>query len=91
MKQTNIKRFRVTKHVPEVELLIKRGELKSSQPLCQLTMIVYDNTKTKLFLQGHDTYINGHGFTQTAPNEWSLKCYNNKQVDNLMNYYSSIF
>lgn len=91
MKQTNIKKFKANKFLPETELLIERGELKTAEPACQLTMVVYDNLKTKLFLQGHNTYINGKGFTQTAPNEWTLKCYNNRQVDNLIKYYSNIF
>lgn len=91
MKQTNIKKFKADKFLPETELLIERGELKTAEPCCKLTMVVYDNLKTKLFLQGNDTIINNHGFEQTATKEWTLKCYNNKQVDNLIKYYSNIF
>lgn len=88
---TNIKGFKLTKLSPEAELAIKRGKLKTSGPTCCLTMVVKDVTKAKLFLQGHDTIINKQGFIKTGENEFTLKCYNNKQVDNLMSYYQRIF
>lgn len=87
----NIKEFRLTKLNPKDELAIERGELKTSEPACCLTIVVKNVTKAKLFLQGHDTIIGGNGFIKTGKNEFTLKCYNNKQVINLMNYYRKIF
>lgn len=88
---TNIKEFRLTKFNPENELAIERGELKTSGPACSLTIVVKNVMKAKLFLQEHDTIIGGNGFIKTGKNEFTLRCYNNKQVINLMNYYRKIF
>lgn len=87
----NIKCFKITKFTPETELAIERGEITLDHPACALTMVVKDVLKTKLFLQGHDTIINGKGFIKTGPCEFTLHCYNNKQVANLMAYYSKVF
>jgi hypothetical protein len=48
-------------------------------------------TKAKIILQGHDTIINGKGFYVSGENKLTLDCYNNKQVDNLVNYYRKVF
>ena len=93
----NVVRFELVKVDPQTELAIERGEYRIRNefgevvPACKLTIVVKDMTKAKLILQGHNTTINGKGFYVSGENKLTLDCFNNKQVDNLVNYYRKVF
>jgi hypothetical protein len=94
---TNVIRFELVKVAPQTELAIEKGEYRIRNkfgevvPACKLSIVVKDMTKAKLILQGNDTIINGKGFYISGENKLTLDCYNNKQVDNLVNYYRKVF
>ena len=93
----NVIRFELVKVDPQTELSIERGEYHIRNefgevvPACKLTIVVKNMTKAKLILQGNDTTINGKGFYVSGENKLTLDCFNNKQVDNLVNYYRKVF
>ena len=92
-KMNNVIKFELVKVDPQTELAIERGayrirnEFGEVVPACKLTIVVKDMTKAKITLQGHDTIIKGKGFYASGENKLTLDCFNNKQVDNLVNYY----